>query len=96
MKFIIFHPADGSLNQDCRTDITLRRIAILEAENISDAFYKGQNDFNEAYAAKGHRSTSVGDVIMNVEDQKTYMVEGSCFKQIAHDFKDDEESLPLI
>jgi len=81
-RFGIYHPKDGFMNITCKVDICeYEHVAHIEAENLVRAFYMGQNDFNPEYAAKGKRSTSVGDVI--TYNDKVFMANGMGFKRVS-------------
>jgi hypothetical protein len=85
MKFSIFHPVNGQMNHDCTTSFNWDRVAVIRAESLSEAFTKGQNDFNPEYRDMGNRSTSVGDIIQSDEDLKKgvcHMVMGLGFKEL--------------
>jgi hypothetical protein len=80
--YIIYHPV-GGMNPLCDESRTFKKVATISAPSLSNAFTRAQNDFSEAYASYGIRSTSVGDVI---EDHKGdhYMVMGLGFKYLDH------------
>jgi len=45
-----------------------KEVAQIRAADLNDAWVRSQNDFNDVYAALGIRSTSVGDIILPVND----------------------------
>lgn len=84
-KFFILHPLNGELNTKASTTAhSFEKIAELTTVDVSHAYYAAQNDFNEEYAKLGKRSTSVGDIIVNVTDGIMYMVEGSYFSVLCN------------
>ena len=83
MLYSIFHPKDG-MNLDCVPKMEYKLVAQIEASSLSDAFKKSQN-FNEEYAKLNIRSTSIGDIIMSLEDKLKkvcHLVEGIGFKEV--------------
>lgn len=69
MTYNIYHPVGGALNIQCKPEsLMYKKVFVLEAENLENAFILSQNDLNEAYASKGIRSTSVGDIIQPEDD----------------------------
>ena len=74
------------MNHDCEPNkFMYKMVHKLEADSLEDAFKKSQNDFNEEYASKDIRSTSVGDIIMSHEDwqnSKCYLVKGIGFEEV--------------
>ena len=53
----------------------------IDCNSLEEAFKLSQNDFSERYATLGKRSTSVGDIIVDVRDEKHYFVEGIGFSE---------------
>jgi len=98
MKYLILHPADGSLNDDCVISVKFKIVAKVEAKDLQDAFVKAQNDFNDDYAKNKVRSTSVGDIIMCLEDQTTHIVMPTGFKNIdsLNEVHNERDLNPLI
>ena len=82
-QFIIYHPYDGVLNNDLiRDQYMYAQVAEVTTDTLEDCFRLGQNDFNPEYAKLGNRSTSVGDIIVDVEEQLHYFVAGIEFTEI--------------
>jgi len=86
MVYYIYHPKGGSMNHDCvPAQFMYDMVYKLEANSFEEAFKMSQNDFNEDYASKGHRSTSVGDIIMSQEDydnNRCHLVKGNGFQDV--------------
>ena len=86
MKYYIYHPNGGSMNHDCvPAQFMYNMVYKLEANSFEEAFKMSQNDFNEDYASKGYRSTSVGDIIMSDEDydnNRCHLVKGNGFQDV--------------
>ena len=74
------------MNHDCvPAQFMYDMVYKLEANSFEEAFKMSQNDFNEDYASKGHRSTSVGDIIMSQEDydnNRCHLVKGNGFQDV--------------
>ena len=86
MVYYIYHPNGGSMNHDCEPNTFMyTMVHKLEAISLEKAFKLSQNDFNEQYASKGLRSTSVGDIIMSEEDydnNRCQLVKGKGFQDV--------------
>ena len=86
MVYYIYHPKNGAMNHDCELNKFMYTMVYkLEANSLEEAFQRSQNDFNQSYADKGIRSTSVGDIIMSHEDwqnNKCYLVKEVGFQQV--------------
>lgn len=81
----IWHPVGKLTNPLCYTDLQFVRVATIKAINLNQAFLISQ-DFNEDYEAFGTRSTSVGDIIVRINEgsaDEAFMVRGTGFKQVA-------------
>ena len=76
MIFEVYHPIDGSLNmvEDRGVEYTL--ITTVDCKSLEDVYFLTQNDLNSSYAELGKRSTSVGDLIYDVENNITYCIKG--------------------
>jgi len=73
--YTVYQPLDGFINHKCvRGQFEFRSVFSLNAKSLEDAFRLTQNDFNEEYASLGHRSTCVGDIIYDVNQDKYFMV----------------------
>jgi len=82
-QFNIYHPINGDMNHDCLIDTFMYElIATIECDSIHNAFKLGQNDFNDEYAKLHHRSTSVGDIIVDVDEDLHYLIEPIGFRLI--------------
>ena len=86
MVYYIYHPNGGSMNHECTPGLHMYDMVYkLEADSLEEAFKLSQNDFNEQYASKGLRSTSVGDIIMSEEDydnNRCQLVKGKGFQDV--------------
>lgn len=86
MLYYIYHPNGGSMNHNCTPgQFMYMMVHKLEADSFEEAFKLSQNDFNEEYAELGHRSTSVGDIIMSQEDydnNRCHLVKGIGFEDV--------------
>jgi len=69
-RFRILHPLNGELNiMLIRNRYEYEEICVLEANNLEDAFMLSQNGYDDSdeYTALGRRSTSVGDIITDLD-----------------------------
>ena len=86
MVYYIYHPNKGSINHECTPMLFMyTMVHKLEANSFEEAFKLSQNDFNEDYAVKGHRSTCVGDIIMSEEDydnNRCHLIRGTGFQDV--------------
>ena len=81
--YTVYQPLDGYINHNCvRGQFEFHVVFSLNAESLEDAFRLTQNDFNEEYASLGHRSTCVGDIILDVMRGKYYMVNSIGFTEV--------------
>ena len=81
--FRIMHPVGGVLNHDLKRGLyEFEVIYDIEAKSLIHAFRGCQNDFNESYAKLNKRSTSVGDIIIDLDEQICYMITGRGFIEI--------------
>ena len=46
----------------------------LQARNLDSAFLNGQNDKNDEYKRLGKRDTTLGDIIVNEDTGKSYVI----------------------
>lgn len=87
MIYRIYHPMGGSINHECKPATFMYTLVYkLQAGSLEEAYKMAQNDFNEHYASKGHRSTCVGDVIMSDEDYENnvcHLVKGAGFQEVS-------------
>ena len=82
-RFKVFHPRGGHLNYQCKPNFyEYEEICEIDVPELHDVFRMTQNDLNPTYALGGHRSTSVGDIIVDISDGDTYLIEGFGFRQI--------------
>lgn len=84
MKYEIYH-SKGGMNHSCEPKkYEYVHVTSVYADTLNEAFMMAQNDFNLEYAARGVRSTSVGDIIgYTIENQNLYkLVEGMGFSQV--------------
>jgi len=79
--FNIFHCVNPSFNEDF--DQLRDFEGTIEAESLEDAYIKSQNlDEYGWNGAVESRSTSVGDLIQDVESEEVFMVMGFGFKSM--------------
>ena len=84
-KFKILHPVNGVLNHDCiRGLYEYEHICSIDAKSLEESFKLSQNDFSERYASLNKRSTSVGDIIIDIREEKHYFVSSIGFTEIPH------------
>lgn len=81
MLFTIYHPVEGNMNYGCEPGLLYEEVATIEADDLDEAYLLSQNDFNEAYCSKGHRSTSVGDIIAT--NNEYHVVMGFGFREVS-------------
>jgi hypothetical protein len=85
-NFRILHPVGGGLNTNM--DRGLYEYEIIQeyfvAKSLNDVFRLTQNDFSKLYASLGRRSTSVGDIIIDLDENIHYMVAGRGFIEIPY------------
>jgi hypothetical protein len=85
IKFKIYHPKNGVLNTQCiRGQYSYELITSVQAESLEDVFRLAQNDFSEGYANLSIRSTSIGDIIVDVRHEKHYFISNVGFTEIPH------------
>lgn len=60
-------------------------------ESLSDVFKYAQNDLSTVYSCNKRRSLSVGDLILDVESDQLFLVRGTHYQEIPHDFLIVEE-----
>jgi hypothetical protein len=84
--FRILHPVGGVLNTNM--DRGLYEYEIIQeyfvAKSLNDVFRLTQNDFSKLYASLGKRSTSVGDIIIDLDENIHYMISGKGFIEIPY------------
>lgn len=74
-NYRIFHPVGGVLNTQLKRGVyEYEQICSIDAKSLEEAFKLAQNDFSERYASLGKRSTSVGDIIVDVREERHYFV----------------------
>lgn len=82
-SFRILHPENGLLNHNLHTGLyEFEHVCFIDAESLEEAFKLAQNDFSESYASLDRRSTSVGDIIVDLDEQVFYMISGIGFIEI--------------
>jgi hypothetical protein len=85
ITYKILHPKNGVLNTDCiRGQFAYEKVTLVKAKSLQNAFYCSQNDFSDEYASLNKRSTSVGDIIVDLRHEKHYFVSGVGFTEIPH------------
>lgn len=74
--FTIFHPADGSINSECREDILFKEVySGCSYDSYHDVLEQSQRRPTEIYLKTGLRPTTIGDVFLY--DNKYFQV-GDC------------------
>jgi len=85
VMYKILHPKNGVLNTQCvRGQFAYEPIVSFTAKSLNDAFRLAQNDFSDDYASLNKRSTSVGDIIIDLRHEKHYFIAGLGFVEIPH------------
>lgn len=85
ITYKILHPKNGVLNAQCiRGQFAYEPIVSFPAKSLDDAFKLAQNDFSDAYNILNVRSTSVGDIIVDLRHEKHYFVSNVGFTEIPH------------
>ena len=85
ITYKILHPKNGVLNTQCiRGQFAYEPIVSFPAKSLDDAFKLAQNDFSDAYNILNVRSTSVGDIIVDLRHEKHYFVSNVGFTEIPH------------
>lgn len=80
-NFIIYFP-EGKMNHDCELDCTFKKVYGLTALDLNECFNFCQNENNTYQVKAGNRSLSIGDVILDIEEQDVYMVMPVGFKKV--------------
>jgi hypothetical protein len=87
MVYYIYHPKNGAMNHNCEPMTYMYDMVYkLEANSFEEAFQRSQNEFNQSYADKGLRSTSVGDIIMSeldYQNNRCHLVKGIGFEDVS-------------
>jgi hypothetical protein len=90
-KLINFQIWHNNTNTRFSMEIHAKRdfVGTIAAHNLSEAFKLAQNDFSENYRRFGVRSTSVGDVFVDMSTGKGYIINGLGFEMIGkvHDLQ---------
>jgi hypothetical protein len=82
-NFLILHPIGGSLNHNMERGLyEFEQICSIDCESLEQAFKLSQNDFSEKYASLNKRNTSIGDIIIDNDENAHYMVAGIGFVEI--------------
>ena len=85
VTYKILHPKNGILNTKClRGEYAYEPIVSFSAKSLDDAFKLAQNDFSDDYVSLNKRSTSVGDIIVDLRHEKHYFVSNIGFTEIPH------------
>ena len=85
ITYQILHPKNGVLNTNCiRGQFSYEKITSIKAKSLNDVFRLSQNDFSREYAALNKRSTSIGDIIIDLRHEKHYFVSTVGFTEIPH------------
>ncbi len=85
ITYKILHPINGILNTQCvRGQFAYEPIISFMAKSLDDAFKLAQNDFSKEYASLNKRSTSIGDIIIDLTHDKYYFVSNVGFTKIPH------------
>lgn len=84
-NFKILHPVGGFLNHNLERGLyEFEQICSIDCKSLEEAFKLSQNDFSERYSSLNKRSTSVGDIIIDVREEKHYFVANVGFIEIPH------------
>jgi hypothetical protein len=85
-NFRILHPIGGTLNHNMERGLyeyeTIQEY--FQANSLNDVFRLTQNDFSKTYASLNRRSTSVGDIIIDLDQNIHYMISGKGFIEIPY------------
>lgn len=82
-NFRILHPIGGTLNTNMERGLyEFEPICSIDCESLEQAFKLSQNDFSERYASLNKRSTSIGDIIIDTDENIHYMVAPRGFTEI--------------
>lgn len=74
-SFNVLHPIGGDVNSFLKRRIyEYEFVCSVEAESINHVFSMCQNDLSEKYASLNKRSTCVGDIIVDADEQKHYFI----------------------
>ncbi len=85
-KFDIFHPKNGLVNSLLRKNTyEYEKVFSLECEHILDVYHMTQNDFNHDYIYLQLRNTTLGDIILDVEENKYYFINNGAYLEISED-----------
>jgi len=80
--FRILHPIGGTINHDLERGLyEYEEIADIKATSLNNAFLLSQNDFSNEYASLNKRSTCVGDIIIDDENNH-WFIHGKGFLSI--------------
>jgi len=89
MKFNIYHAIKGNFFADNIPEESYKKVAFLEASSLDEAYAKTQNidsgwvkNHNVTTELTQCRSTSVGDIIYNIEENQGYMVKDIGFEKV--------------
>lgn len=84
-KYSVYHAKNG-FNTFCEPKMfEYEFITTVEALDLQKIFRVTQNDWSAQYAALGVRSTSVGDIIYDMDTHTAYVITGTGFKPIDFD-----------
>ena len=82
-NFAILHPVGGALNHNMERGLyEFEQVCSIDCTSLGEVFRLSQNDFSERYASLNKRSTSVGDIIVDTNNDIHYMVSGTGFVEI--------------
>ena len=89
--FQILHTTNDTFNHFCKEGFEYTIVCQIKASSKQDAFVRTQNDFNSEYAELHIRSTSVGDIIIDIETGQAWFIDNIGFKEI-----ENPESIEII
>lgn len=89
MKFDIYHSAKINFFEDILPKESYTKVASIETESLDEAYHQSQN-ISSSWLQNPTviteltqcRSTSMGDIIYNIEEKQSYMVSGIGFKKV--------------
>lgn len=95
--YTIYHPMNGELNPNCETkDVQYESVHLLQTTDLKNVFALTQNDFSAEYKKLGLRSTSVGDIILDIYEDRLYFITSTGYSLIPDGLLDGLKSQVFI